>query len=200
MNLLEIAINFRLEESYSYEFFKSLMEELVNTGQTTGENQSDKYVKYTQLNHQRMKRLDKTIALEEETIEFFQGINREQIWVVLTESWCGDAAQNLPIINKISSVNPKIKLRVHLRDAQPALMDNFTTNGARSIPKLVIIDKDSQNVLGTWGPRPKQLQEMVLAHKKNPVMTSEEFSIATQQWYNKDKGLSLQKELINLLV
>ena len=59
-------------------------------------------------------------------------------WLVLTEAWCGDAAQSLPIINKMAEVSDNITLRLILRDENLDVMDQFLQNGrSRSIPKLI---------------------------------------------------------------
>ena len=117
------------------------------------------------LNDRRMKRLDKTIKISEETIQEFQKVKQPQTWLVLTEGWCGDAAQNLPILDKIASDTANIDLKIVLRDENLDLMDLFLTNGGRSIPKLIALDKDN-NVLDFWGPRPTIATKMVADYKE----------------------------------
>ena len=41
-------------------------------------------------------------------------IEDNQLWMVITENWCGDSAQNLPYIARIASLNKKIELRIIL--------------------------------------------------------------------------------------
>lgn len=57
---------------------------------------------YTRLNISRMRRLDKTIKINEVDIDNFQECVERQTWIVLAESWCGDTAQSIPV--KIAEV------------------------------------------------------------------------------------------------
>ncbi len=188
-----------LGEAIDYKAYRGIISELLSMGKTTGPNQSDKYVQYTVLNQQRMNRLDKTIKLQPKTIEALASIEKPQTWLILTEAWCGDAAQNIPVIQKMADVNENISVKLLWRDENPGVMDLFLTNGARSIPKLIILDEETKDILGTWGPRPSELQEIMLQEKKEPTMSKEEFSVEVQKWYNKNKGVSAQEEIASLL-
>ena len=64
----------------------------------------------------------------------------------------------------MAEVNSNINLQLVLRDENLELMDLFLTNGGRSIPKLIALDKDL-NILFTWGPRPQTATNMVLDYK-----------------------------------
>ena len=127
-----------------------------------------------------------------------QTLSDKLTWIVIAESWCGDAAQNLPVMAKIAETNPNITLRVVLRDDNPDLMNQYLTNGGKSIPKLICIDENF-NELGTWGPRPKFLQDWLYTEKANPTMEMNELKEQFQVWYLKDKGQTLQREMILLL-
>jgi hypothetical protein len=86
---------------------------------------------------------------------------------------------------------------VVLRDENIELMDLFLTNGGRSIPKLIALDKEN-NVINSWGPRPTVATKMVADYiKKNGVLDLE-FKQDLQIWYNKDKGQSVQEDFVNL--
>ncbi len=121
-----------------------------------------------------------------------------QTWYVLTEAWCGDAAQNLPVIAKVAGLNPHITLTLLLRDEHPEIMNAYLTHGGKSIPKLIALDDDG-NELFTWGPRPQVLQEIVWDYKKNPTVPYTEFLEHAQRWYNTDKTESVQGEMVVLL-
>ena len=186
----------RLDDAYTYGSYRALMEELVANKTTTGPNKSEDMAYYTELNHQRMKRLDKTLKIDEALAAQIQSIDHDQVWVLLTESWCGDAAQNVPVIDKLASLNDHIELRLFLRDDNLDLMDNYLTNGARSIPKLVIFSKEDMKELGSWGPRPAALQEIYDAWRNDPnKVPYKEFNVTLQKWYAKDKAKEMQKEL-----
>lgn len=189
-----------LDNAYSYQSYKELSERLIDEGKTTGANQSESYVHYTSLNYQRVKRLDKTSNLTDEMQNALAGVKDKQIWLVLVEAWCGDVAQNLPIINKMAESNPNIELRVILRDEHLEIMDAHLTSGGRSIPKLIILKADTLEDLGDWGPRPDPIQGQVMEYKKDSKgVPYSEFSKGVQQWYNQDKNATIQKEFIQLL-
>jgi len=197
---MEITITRKhLDKSLTYSAFKKLTEDLLAKNKTTGANQSADYIEYTKLNFQRMQRIEKTVHLQPEMIDALQNNPAPLYWVVLAEAWCGDVAQNLPIIAKMADAAPNIELCVLLRDENPEIMDAYLTNGGRSIPKLICLKQTDLSELGQWGPRPKTVQEMVLQHKKDQKETYAEFSKIVQMWYTKDKGISLQNEFIELL-
>ena len=187
-----------LQTAISYKGYRSLVRNLLTEGKSTGPEQSEDLTNYSMLNDRRMKRLDKTIKIFEETIQEFQKVKQPQTWLVLTEGWCGDAAQNLPILNKIASGIANIDLKIVLRDENLDLMDLFLTNGGRSIPKLIALDKDN-NVLDLWGPRPTIATKMVVAYKEKNGALDPQFKQDLQVWYNKDKGKSVQEDFVNLV-
>lgn len=184
---------------YTYQEYLDLTARLLEEGKTTGENHSEDMLHYTRMNQQRMKRLDKKVVLTSELENVVQNLDHKYTLLVLTEAWCGDAAQNVPIMAKIADSTPNIEIRLVLRDENLDLMDQYLTNGGRSIPKMIIIDETSGDVEGTWGPRPAPVQEMVMARK---AMTEKppysEFVVEVQKWYNKDKTATAQQELLEV--
>jgi hypothetical protein len=187
-----------LKNTYTYLEYKNLVKHLLAEGKSTGPNQSEALTNYSLLNDKRMKRLDKTIKLTETTQLEIAKVTQPQTWLVITEGWCGDAAQNLPVIDKMASLNSNIELKLVLRDENLALMDLFLTNGGRSIPKLIILDKDV-NVMNTWGPRPKVATKMVADYKAEHGALDAAFKQDLQVWYNKDKGQSTQNDFVEMI-
>jgi hypothetical protein len=178
--------------------YLAMLETMVQEGKTTGENQSADLVHYTKMNLHRMQRLNKTILLESALIDKIKALDVPQTWYVITEAWCGDAAQNIPIFIKCAEYNPLIRVVLLLRDDNLDIMDQYLTAGARSIPKVIGID-ESGNELFVWGPRPAGAQVLFTAFKENPQGSFTEFVETIQRWYNQDKGLSLQSEFAVLL-
>jgi hypothetical protein len=187
-----------LIKSFSYPAYRTLVSDLLLEGKSTGTNQSEEITNYSNLNDRRMKRLDKTIIIADETTSSIQKIKEKQTWLVLTEGWCGDAAQNLPIINKMATLNENIELKLVLRDENLELMDLFLTNNGRAIPKLIILDSE-KNLLNTWGPRPKMATKMVADYKAKHGVIDAQLKQDLQVWYNKDKGKSMQEDLLKLI-
>jgi hypothetical protein len=193
-NILETS----LKNSLSYQEYLDLVKSLLAENKSTGPNQSEDLTNYSLLNSTRMKRLDKTIKISDETTIEIQKIKEPTTWLVLTEGWCGDAAQNLPVINKMAALNTNITLKLILRDENLDLMDLFLTNGGRAIPKLVALDKD-KNVIDTWGPRPAVATKLVADYKAKHGALDAQLKEDLQVWYNKDKGISTQEDFIKLL-
>ncbi len=188
-----------LEKSISYQEYKNLIIDLLVQGKSTGENQTDTLLNYSKLSKARMKRLDKTFALSEKAIELIQNSTKKYSWIVLTESWCGDAAHALPIINKIAEHSENIELRIVLRDENEALMDKFLTNGSKSIPKLIAFDIENKDVIDSWGPRPYAAAKMVKDHKDQYGTLDADFKKELQVWYNENKGVNIEEEILELL-
>lgn len=187
-----------LDKSMSFEEYYQLNEQLAKSGGTTGENKTESLINYTKLNFSRMKRILKTTHIANEVLNTTDCLNEPLTWVILTESWCGDAAQNIPVFAKIAEANPNISIKILLRDENERLMNQYLTNGSKSIPKLICLDRDF-NELGTWGPRPKYLQDWLYKEKANPTMDMGELKEKFQVWYTKDKGQTLQKEMVSLM-
>lgn len=186
-----------IEKSMTYAEYIKLIDDLLIDGKTTGENQSEAMFNYGKLNRQRMRRLEKTVQLNESLKAQAQTVNRKMIWLIITEGWCGDAAQNIPIIEKIAAESENIETRYVLRDENLELMDAYLTNNARSIPKLIALDAETLEEIGTWGPRPQAA--MIYFHElKEQGMEKPQIMENIQRWYNQDKEQSLQTEFATL--
>ncbi|MFX0556376.1 thioredoxin family protein [Maribacter sp. CXY002] len=191
-------VNKALTKAISYREYRDLVNRLVLENKPTGPNQTDSYIHYTQLNTHRMKRWDKVLKFDQESVQKINQLNEKLDWLVLTESWCGDASPALPLMNKIAEINPNIKLKIILRDENLELMQQFLTQGALSIPKLIQININTNEVIGTWGPRSTKATKLVEDYKAEHGMLSAEFKESLQLWYNKDKGQSILEDLLEL--
>ena len=187
-----------LENSYTYQEFRDLVRHLLTKNKSTGHTQSEEITGFSLLNDRRMKRLDKTIKIYDETIAVMHTINQPQTWLVIAEGWCGDAAQNLPVIHKIAENSNLVNLKVVLRDDNEDLMNLFLTDGGKAIPKLIALDQ-YKNVINTWGPRPTAASEMVAAYKAEHGVIDAHFKQDLQVWYNKNKGQNVQDDFIKLI-
>lgn len=196
---IQSIIEESLKNSLSYTEYRELVEQLVATNSTTGNDKSEAMVNYTMLNDRRMKRWDKTVKISEDHKTAIQTYNKKATWVLISESWCGDAAHIVPAINKVAELNDNIDLRIVLRDDNSELMDEFLTNGGRAIPKLIMFNNQSFEVENTFGPRPNTATQMVVDYKAEHGKLTPEFKEDLQRWYNKDKGQSVVKDLLDLL-
>jgi len=113
--------------------------------------------------------------------------------LVLAEDWCGDASNTIPILAKLVEVVPGLELRVLRRDEHPEVMDQYLTNGSRSIPIVIALDAGFRE-LGHWGPRPVELQAWVTANKA--AMPKDELYPQVRKWYARDRGESTLREVL----
>lgn len=193
------VINKSLENSFSYQEYRNFVSDLAKENKTTGHEQREDLIHYTQLNETRLHRLDKTMQVIDEVKLVLENISKGYIWLVISESWCGDAAQILPVINKMAQVSELIDLQIVLRDENEDLMNLFLTNGTKSIPKLIILDKETLDVIADFGPRPIGAKQLILDYKAEHGVVDETAKIELQKWYLKDKGISTQKEIVELM-
>ena len=185
-------------DGLSYAAYRELVDQLLLEKKTTGEDHSDAMLHYTKMNVQRMSRVDKTVALNADLLEALKSLKKQYRFLVISEGWCGDAAQIIPVFNKIANAFPeKINLKLVLRDQHLPLIDAHLTNGGRAIPVLLILD-ESGKVVYQWGPRPKVLQSLLTEWKKE---STDMMLIAERLhgWYAKDKTQSTQQELRELI-
>jgi thiol-disulfide isomerase/thioredoxin len=194
----DIILN-SLAKTYTYDTYRLRLQSLLFEGKSSGDEQSEDLLHYSEMNNTRMDRLDKTMIISPETELFLANLQTEYIWLVLSESWCGDAAQILPIINKMVHFSEKIELSIIFRDENPELMNKYLTNGGRSIPKLLILNKSTLEVVADWGPRPEQAVQLIVDYKAKFGIIDEKVKEELQMWYLHDKGISTQNEIIELL-
>lgn len=191
-------IKLALQNSFSYSEYRNLVAKLVAEGKSTGNEQREDLLHYSQLNEVRMNRLEKTLKIDADVEKNLKNLKSKQTWLVIAEGWCGDAAQILPIIKLMASVTENIDLKIVLRDENDNLISEFLTNGAKSIPKLLILD-ENLNLINHWGPRPEGAKNLIIDYKKEHGIVDEAAKIALQKWYLDDKGIATQKEIISIL-
>ena len=187
-----------LENSFSYADYRKKVTNLIAEGKSTGHTQSEDLLKYSELNETRMNRLEKTIEVTDEVKNKLQNLDKKYIWLVLSEGWCGDAAQIVPVIHKMAEVAENVELKIGLRDDNDALMQHFLTNGGKAIPKLIVLDAVTFEVLTDWGPRPAGAKQLILDYKATHGVVDETAKIELQKWYLHDKGISIQNEIVEM--
>lgn len=190
--------NIFVNEGLTYSEYRELVTFLLAKNQTTGADNSEAMVHYSKMNVQRMNRVDKTVKLTEAFTKAISTVKNKYHLLVISEGWCGDAAQLVPVFNKLTELAPDhFDLRLVLRDTNLPLIDAHLTNGGRAIPVLLVLDEQGE-LLAKWGPRPAILQELLQEWKKEiPDM----FAVAEKlhHWYAKDRTQTTQSELIPLI-
>lgn len=161
-------------------------------------NEQKELIDRDKLNYKRSLRIYKTYSVDPQLCELVKNIFKPQLWMVITENWCGDSAQNLPYLAKIASCNPLIDFRIILRDDNLDIMDLYLTdNNSRSIPKLIAFKENSEELF-QWGPRPNEAQELVYK-LKNEGKSKDEYLEELHLWYGRNKGKNLENEIIKIL-
>ena len=110
------------ENFFSYEDYIREVDAMVKNKSTSGPDQSEVMINYTYLNYKRMSRLNKTVTLDDEITESLERVGMQMIWIAITEAWCGDAAQVLPVMNKFAAANTNIDLKLIMRDEHLDIM------------------------------------------------------------------------------
>ena len=114
--------------------------------------------------------------------------------LVLSEDWCGDAVNTVPVLARLAEAVPNLDVRLLGRDDNPDLMDAHLTNGrSRSVPVVMLLDEDYAE-RGWWGPRPSELQAWVM--EEGLKLESEERYKHVRRWYARDKGRTTLEEVI----
>jgi hypothetical protein len=181
----------------TFQEYQIIFESILKSANPPAPYDVPDYFNYAKLNWSRMSRWTKVAVPSEQIVQTMQGIVQPQLWIVITEPWCGDAAHIIPFINMIASLNPLVKIDYQLRDAAPHLIGNYLTNGGKSIPKLIIRDHDGHD-LSSWGPRPLKSQALYNQLKAKDA-DFETIKSELQKWYNADKGIEIQQELNRLI-
>ena len=120
------------------------------------------------------------------------------VWhlLVLSEDWCGDAVNVVPVVARLAELASNADLRVLARDENPDLMDAHLTGASRSIPVVIVYDDDF-NEVAWWGPRPAALQAWVMGPGK--ALEPEAKYREVRAWYARDRGVSTVEEIVALL-
>ena len=192
-------LTYNKQKTFTYNQYRDFIQQLVENQYTSGKEKTEERINFTLLNDRRMKRLEKTIIVSDDIQKKLSQFKMNVTWLVVVETWCADGAQVLPVLNKMAELNNGIDLKIVLRDDNETLMDQFLTNGARAIPKLIMIDKQTEEVIGTYGPRPSTVTKIVEDFKQLHGKITHEFKEDIQRWYNKDKGQTIMEDLMSLM-
>lgn len=189
----------RLASAYTYASYRRLIDDALAQGRTTGPQQSEELTAYTVLNVQRMSRLDKTVKLLPELAAAAAGLTNHYVWLLITEGWCGDAAQLVPVIEAVAQASAgHLRTAYVLRDDNLDITDQYLTHGTRSIPKLVVLRADTLTEVLHWGPRPAEAQAL-LTRLKAEGMAHDDYVREIHAWYAHDRTQATQHELLALV-
>ena len=197
MTISKTLIN---QHAFNYRDFRNLMKELIRGNENNYTEQYKDWLTYIEKNDKLMDRLEKHVTLNKSLSKFIGNKAESWTWLVIAEPWCGDVGQNLPVLNAIAEASPAITMKIILRDQHPEVMDQYLTNGARSVPVLVCLKASDLKELGRWGPRPEPAQKIMEKHKyQNDPPEKKDAIKKVQLWYEKDNQNTIQEELEELI-
>ena len=192
-----------IASALTYEQYVQLSIDRLAQGLSTSDDphyNTPEILGYVKLNLHRMSRLNRQMSIIPELQAAMARVTEPWTWLVLTESWCGDAAQIVPVLHRLAHESPPVEIRFLLRDQHPAVINAYLTNGGRSIPKLIClrtIDLTDPTLreIGTWGPRPAGLQTLMNDWRTENLPLADAVERA-QRWYNDDRTQAIQHELL----
>lgn len=192
------SISEYLEKSLSYPEYIELGKKLLSENKTSGLDQSPEMIEYARLNDHRVDRILKKGTVLPESHAKLDLIQEPAYLLVISEFWCGDAAQNIPWIYLMTKDHPTLQLRIVFRDENPELINQFLTNGSQSIPKVILLNSKKE-ICDTWGPRPESAQQLIMENKKTGALPKEELYKKLHLWYAQNEGREIQSEFCSLL-
>jgi hypothetical protein len=136
-------------------------------------------------------------AVPEEYLRRVAAVGGAWHLLVLSEDWCGDAVNTVPVVAKLAVLAPTLDLRVLARDENLDLMDAHLTGSSRSIPVVILLDGEFRE-RGWWGPRPAALQEWVLG-PAGQALEKEARYREMRVWYARDAGRSTLEAVVRLI-
>ena len=116
--------------------------------------------------------------------------------LVLSEDWCGDAVNTVPVLARLAERTPNVDLRVLGREANPDLMDSHLTGSSRSIPVVIALDETFRE-RGWWGPRPTVLQHWVSG--QGQLLEKSARYREARTWYARDRGRTTLEEVVSMM-
>lgn len=180
------------QKAISFEEYLNVTEKRIHDP-----NPNDDHNEYYELGMTRMHRTLKTYKRDEADVETLKTKNFNGKILIISEPWCGDASATVPVVSKFFEGFNEVK--IFLRDDDHSLIDQFLTNGAQAIPKIIILNEDFE-VLHAWGPRPAYGTELLQKFKADPeAYPREEFYNDLQVYYAKNRGKDVIHEILDLL-
>jgi hypothetical protein len=186
----------KINQLLSIEAYQDFFEKVSNKEIVEAPYDEDTFFLYTEANFKRSVKIRNKVELDKKLYNELNEGTENWTWILITEPWCGDASFIQPVIEAIC-IAGNIDLKIALRDKEEDLMNAYLTNGGKSIPKLVVIDENFQEVFH-WGPRPAELQQLIKDLLNSGGSNDEKLKLA-HVWYRKHGNETIQKELLGLI-
>jgi hypothetical protein len=152
---------------------------------------------FAKLNLHRVGRIRRTWQPSAGLAALAARIETPQLWLILTEPWCGDSAQCIPCLEILAGTNPAVTVRLLQRDTNLDVMDRYLTDGKRGIPLLVALAEDGSELF-RWGPRPAAAQAVFDAAAAEGLDKPAKLE-KLHLFYGRDRGRALDAEMTAVL-
>lgn len=157
----------------------------------------EKYLETVDHNRDLWLNLYRRVRLLPAEVSAASELERPVRLLALSEDWCGDTVNTLPVVAALAEASPMLELRVLRRDSNLDIMDAHLTNGkSRSIPVVIAYNADDRE-LGWWGPRPQPLQTWIADH--GLVIPPAERYREVRRWYASDRGRTTIRDILRLV-
>jgi hypothetical protein len=184
-----------LDKALTFDQYIDLTKSIIASSEPQGFYAKESTLRYTQSNLDRMHKVIANTVISQRLYNQLSELKEEWIWLVISEPWCGDASWGVPALYLFASSSDKIDYRIILRDEHPDIIKAYQTGGSDSIPKLICLRKRDMAELGTWGPRPAVLHQMVLKWKDTPGLDYRESVRQLHTWFEADMSKSIDQEI-----
>jgi hypothetical protein len=147
-------------------------------------------------NHELWAAITKHLTIPLEISARVEALGGHWHLLVLSEDWCGDSVNILPIVAKLTESVSNMDMRILPRDQNLDIMDSHLTGKSRSIPIVILLNKKFEEC-GWWGPRPGPLQKWVV--EKGMLLPKDERYKEIRTFYARDHGLTTMDEIVSML-
>ncbi|GBD17100.1 hypothetical protein HRbin26_02014 [bacterium HR26] len=116
---------------------------------------------------QNRERFESNIARTKIMPGDWAAFGREPLHIlVLTEDWCGDSTQFVPMVIKLAQQIPTVEVRILRRDEHRDLADRYRRkDGYQAIPVFIVLDSEMQE-LGALIERPERATAEIMEEQK----------------------------------
>jgi hypothetical protein len=154
------------------------------------------YARQVRKNAELWDGIGRTATVSEEHLARARALGGPWRLLALSEDWCGDAVNTLPVIARLAEQAGNLELRLLRRDEHDDLMAGHLSSGTRSIPVVMILDAQGRE-RGWWGPRPAWLQRWV--RSVGMLLPREDRYRRTRAWYARDRGRTTIEEVLDAI-
>lgn len=187
----------RPHNGFSYAEYKEAWREGKDRSAGDLDRDERKMLHYLRYNWERSLAVENEFDISDNLRSAVDDIDEPQLWMVITEPWCGDSAFCLPVIRAAAERSDQVTLRILHRDDNLDIMDQYLTGGSRSIPKLVAFSQEGSERF-QWGPRPDEGQRL-FDHLKEQGRDKMEIVEELISWYEDGGYENVDEELVETI-